>query len=182
MASLTDRPTPDPGARAWRRAAWGGAAALFLVPVVASRFAPGMDWSAFDFLLLAGLLLAACLAFDVAARASRSHAYRLAAAMAIGGGFFLFLANAAVGVIGHEGNAANLAFPVLLALGVAGAALVRLRAAGLARVMAGMAIGQAAIGVYAASVGSIEGTGLCALYVAGWLACAALFRRAAAQG
>lgn len=171
--------TADRHARHWRLLAWGGAALLFLLPAAAALISPRMQWTAFDFALVGGLLLACCIAFEIALRSSRDDAYRLAAAMAIGGGFLLLIANLAVGVIGHEDDPANLAFPGVLALGVAGTVLVRRRAAGMARVLAVMAIAQGAIGIYAALAGSLEGTLLCALYVAGWLACALLFRRAA---
>lgn len=125
------------------------------------------------------MLGAAALAFEVAARAAHGHAYRLAAAIAIGAGFVLVWINFAVGVIGREDNPANLAFAAVLGLGLAGAALVRLRAAGLARVLAAMAALQGAIGVYALAVASYKGAILCLLYVATWLTSAQLFRKAA---
>ncbi len=65
--------------------------------------------------------------------------------------FLLVWINAAVGIIGGEGNSANLMFLVVILIAVAGAIVARFRADGLARAMAVAAVAQALVGVVVAA-------------------------------
>lgn len=166
----------------WRLAVWGTAAGLLLLPAIAMQLgAEGVLWTASDFVVMGLLLGSCCAAYEVATRMSGNTAYRLGFALGILIGFLLVWINLAVGIIGGEGNPANLVFAVVLLVGAIGALLAQLRAAGMARAMVATGIAQLLAGAYALALGSTEGGILSAIFAAMWLASAALFRRAALQ-
>ncbi len=158
---------------------WGGAVALLLLPLVAMQFTAEVNWDGFDFLVMGGMLLTVCVAYEVSARIARSNAYMLAAGMAVGGAFMTVWANGAVGIIGSEDNPANAIFYWVLAFELIASLLVLFRARPMAWVMVGTAVAQLGVCVYAwmAGLGHVwVFTGvMCAL----WLASARLFREAA---
>ncbi len=173
--------------RAWRLAPWGVAALLLLLPWAAMQFREEVSWDGFDFLVAAVLLFGACGAFEVAARMSGHWSYRVAAGLAILAALLLVWINLAVGVIGSEDHPANLLYAGLLAIGVVGAAIARLRPGGMARVLVLMAVAQAMIGAAALLAGwGSEGENwpqvvivLNGVFAAVWLVSAGLFRKAA---
>jgi hypothetical protein len=158
---------------------WGGAAALLLLPAVAMQFSEEVQWDAFDFLVMGGLLLAVCLAFETAVRFARDKAYLVAAAIAVGASFLTVWANLAVGIIGSEGNPVNDIFFGVVAVAFVGALLARLRPRGLAWAMVATAVAQLAACLYAWLGGHgyvFVFTGvMCGL----WLTAAQLFRNSA---
>ncbi|MFL6858926.1 MAG: hypothetical protein ACJ8EB_13610 [Allosphingosinicella sp.] len=164
----------------WRILGWGGAALLLCVPAAMMRFAPqaGFDWSASDFMAMGILFALAGLGIELAVRASGSLAYRAAAAVAILTAFLTIWVNLAVGMIGSEDNAYNMAFACVLLLALAGAAVARFRARGLAPAMAvaGIAQGLVAAGGLSADP---RGAIFSGLFVLLWLLSAGLFRAAA---
>ncbi|MBV9929734.1 MAG: hypothetical protein JO013_02165 [Alphaproteobacteria bacterium] len=171
----------------WRLAPWLGAAALLSVPALAMRFAPraGFDWSAADFAVMGAMLAIACGAFELAMRASAGTAYRLGALAALGTGFVTLWANLAVGLVGDEGNPANLLFVGVLAFAAAGALVAGRSSAAIAKAMLATALVQlAAAGAAFALTPAAAGRGaemvaLLGIFPAGWLASAWLFRRSA---
>ena len=166
----------------WRLAVWGTAAGLLLLPAIAMQLGTeGVLWTASDFIVMGVLLASACGAYELAVRMSGNTAYRLGFALAIVVGFLLVWINLAVGIIGDEGNAANLVFAGVLLVGAVAALIGRLRAAGMARAMVATGIAQLLAGAYALVLGSMEGGILSAIFAVLWLASAALFRRAALQ-
>ena len=63
------------GWRIARRATWGAAALVLLLPRAAMRVpGSGVDWTASDFVAMAALLLVPCLALEAGVRTARSHA------------------------------------------------------------------------------------------------------------
>lgn len=164
---------------AWRALLWGGAGTLLLLPWIAMQFTAEVNWTGFDFLVFGAMLATACIACEIAVRVSRSNLYRLAAAIAVGTGFLLVWVNLAVGIIGSEHNADNLVYASVLLVAVIGAAVARLRAAGMARAMLVTAIAHALTGVYGLAIGSIEAAVSGIVFVAAWLASAWAFHRAA---
>jgi hypothetical protein len=113
--------------------------------------------------------------------------YRMAAGIAVLGVLLLTWLNLAVGLIGSEDNPANLMFAGLLAVGVAGAIVVRVRAGGMAMVLFVMALMQVLIAAIAliAGLGS-EGANwpqvivvLNGFFALVWLVSGLLFRKAA---
>lgn len=169
--------------RIWRTALWGGAAALMLAPAVATRLTEEMAWDSADFILVAIILAAACGAWELAMRRTRSWTFAAGAIVAAGAAFLLFLVNGAVGFIGNEDNPVNLLFFGVLTLALGGAIVVRFRPEGMARTMAATAGAQiVAAGLAVAMVpdlrGFLVGT---AMFVPMWLLSSWLFARAARE-
>jgi hypothetical protein len=170
------------GGNRWRPLVWGGAAALLLLPAVAMRFTDEVRWGPEDFTVFGAMLLAACGGCELAAWASRSAWYRLGAAVAIATAFLLLWINLAVGVIGGEGEPANALFAGVLAVGVAGASLARLRPRGMAIAALAAVLAQAAAAAVALVIaGAWPAFALSAAFVAPWLLAAWLFGKAAAS-
>lgn len=168
--------------RVMRPLAWGGAGLLLLAPWVAMRFTHEVAWTGGDFIVFGAMLLTACIAFEMAMRVARVPSHLLASLVAIGTAFLLLWANLAVGIVDEPGHPANLLFLGVLAVGVIGGGLVRLRARGMAGVLATMAVVQAVAGGIAIRMDTQESpafvlafTGLC---VVAWCVSALLFRKA----
>lgn len=185
MSTMTNKPGLNIG---WRIAAWGGAAALMMVPAIGVQISDEWQWNGEDFIFAGGLLLAACIAFEIAGRQGGGFAYRAASALAIAGGCALIVVTGAVGFIGDEGNPANLMFGAVLAAGLIGAAASALRPRGMANTLFAMAGVQAVIAAVALAFGYgreapqwpldiLAGTGL---FVTWWTISGLLYRNAAA--
>ena len=112
-------------------------------------------------------------------------AYRAAIAVAVGTALFLVLAMGALGIVGIEGDRADLLYLGGLAIGVVGAALARLRPAGMAQAMAATAAAMIGAGLVALLLGKHEAEyssipeimGLSAMFAVLFSASAWLFRR-----
>ena len=165
----------------WRRAAWAGASLLLLSPVLAMRFTDQVAWDVADVIIFGTLLVTACGAFELAARRSGDARYLAGASMAVATAFVLVWMNLAVGLIGDEGNAVNRLVAGILAVGIIGAAIARLRPGGMARALLTTAVAQALVGLFAVAAGfaGIAGSALrTAFFVLLWLVSALLFTRA----
>ena len=165
-----------------RTVMWGGATALLLAPAVAMQFTSEVQWSLFDFALMAVLLAIACGVGELVLRASDSLTYRLGAAVAIGTTFVLGVGNLAVGLIGSEDNPANDRVWAVLAVGVVGALIARFKPRGLSLVMVALAAGQVGLALYADATAQDLPLRITVVFVTGWLVAAALFDRAAREG
>ena len=172
----------------WRLAGWTAAALVLLVPFVAMQVTDEVAWSARDFALMAGLVLGVGVPLELAVRATGNAAYRQAVAVALVGAFLLVWLSLGVGLIGADGDPANVLYGGVLAVGVVGAVLARFRARGMARALAATALAQGAVALGALLAGlGLPDTGplkivvLNGLFVGVWLGAAALFRRAAAE-
>ena len=174
----------------WRLFGWGMAVALILAPLVAMQLdAPGVNWTASDFLFAIVLIGGTGLLFELAARASRSWAYRGGAALALIVSFLLVWINGAVGIIGDEDNPENLVFGVVLAIEIAGAIVAKAKAEPMVRAMAVTAGAQALIGiiVFARGIAANEPPGAFGLLVliegfaVLWLGSTLLFAKAARE-
>lgn len=116
----------------------------------------------------------------------RTSAYRLALALAMLGVCVLVWLSLGVGIIGRDGDPANLMYFAVVAAGVVGAIASRLHPLGMARALATMAIVQAAIAAIALANGlGLPWSGpaeillLNGFFVALFAGSAWLFRRAA---
>lgn len=173
----------------WRIAVWGTAAFLLLLPLVAMQFNNEVNWDETDFIVFGAMLAVACSAYELAARASGSSAYRAAAGIAIAAAFILVWINLAVGIIGSEDNPANLMYGGVLAVGVIGALIAGFQPVGMARALVVTALAQASVGVIAliAGFGSTAPSFpeaivfLTGFFAALWLLSAWLFRKAARE-
>ena len=181
-------PSPNGGGRSpWRKVAWGGAALVLLLPLLAMQVTDEVAWGPGDFALAGTLVVGAGLAFEGAARASGDRAYRIAAGVALTTALALVWLNLAVGLIGAEDDPANLIHGGVLAVGLAGTVLARLRPRGMARALLATALAQAASAAVALAAGWGAATPhgpldilvLDGIFTASWLLSATLFRHAA---
>ena len=132
---------------AWvRPIAWGGAAALVLLPLVAMQFTREVNWTVGDFLFAAMLIGGVGLALELAVRISPNWSYRAGAALGLAAGFLLIWANGAVGYIGSEDNPYNLLFVGVVAIAFAGSLISVFRAQGMAFAMLAAGIAHLAAG------------------------------------
>ena len=120
----------------WQLVLWAVPTALLITPAIMMlRAVEGWLWEPFDFAIAAVLLYGAAGLIDLAIRKGGSIAYRLGAALAVLVPFLLVWVTGAVGVIGDEDNPANLMFIGIILVALAGSALARFEAGGMARAM-----------------------------------------------
>lgn len=168
--------TPDPDRPARRRLPpFALAGALLLAPALSALTGlGGFDWGPADFALAALLLGGAALAWDLAARGDAR--VRAAWGTALLTGLVTVWGSLAVGLLGDEGDPANLLLAGVLAVALAGSALARLRPPGMARAMAATAGAQALAGLVALAMG-YGAEGLAALALAApWALSGRLFQ------
>lgn len=137
----------------WRIAAWSGAVVLLLLPLVAMQVTDEVQWGPLDFAVVGALLLGTGLACEFLLWKSGSLAYRLGAVIALAAALLLIWINLAVGIIGDEGEPANLLYVGVLAVGIGGSFLARFEAGGMARAMVLAAVAVAVVGVVALAAG-----------------------------
>ena len=113
-------------------------------------------------------------------------AYRSAVLLAIAAAMLLFWLSVGVGIIGQDGDPANIMYFGVLAIGVAGALFARFRPLGMARALIVTALAQALVGAIALFgglgrpySGPAELMLLNGFFVALFIGSAWLFRRAA---
>ena len=167
-----------PALNAWRILGWGTAAALLLTPLVAMQFTSEVNWTASDFAFAGVMIGGVGMIYEFTLRKSHDRFYRGGVALALAGTFLIIWANGAVGMIGDEGDPANLMFAGVLAIALLGSVLARFRAGGMAIAMIAAAIAQAVaggVGMLLDPLGGVLSAGFATL----WLVSAALFRRAA---
>jgi hypothetical protein len=153
-------------------------AALLMVPAIAMQFTDEVKWGPEDFVFAGTLLFGTGLAYELLRRRVAAQPYRLGVGLALLGSLFLVWVNAAVGIIGTEGNPANLMYAGVLAVGAVGAALSRFRPLGLARALMGMAAAQAVVAAIVLVRGLDGRVVLDAFFCGVWVAASLLCRRA----
>ncbi len=163
----------------WRLAAWGGAASLILLPLLAIKLTSAVTWGPGDFLFAIILVTGVGLGFELAARLSPMRAYRGAAALALAASCFMIWVNGAVGIIGSEDNPINLLFFAVLVVGLAGAVIARLRPLGMSRTMMAMAATQVAVAITLLATGHGFVGPITVFFSGLWLASGWLFHKAA---
>ena len=162
----------------WRIVGWGAGAALLLLPLVAMQFTDEVKWDLADFVFAGALVVGVGVCYELALRKSGNRAYRAAVAIALAAAFALVWANAAVGIIGSEDNPANAMFHGVLAVGIVGALVARLRPLGMAWALVATAAAQGAVAGIAAAAGLGSAGAVTLIFAALWLASAWLFRKA----
>ena len=169
-----------PGERGWRIAGWSAAVALLMLPAIAMQFTEEVDWTPSDFVFAAILLGTLGLGVEIAIRVARTRLHFAGLVVAALTGFFTLWSNAAVGIIGAEGEPVNMGFNVLVLAALVATLAVRFRAAKLRWVMGAMAIGQFALGIAAllAMPGHAVEWGILAMFAALWGLSAFCFARA----
>ena len=186
MARNTENGGGRRGSR-WRIATWAAAALILLLPWFAMQFTDQVNWDVADFAVFGALLVGAGVTYELAARMTGNTAYRCAAGIALAAAFILVWVNGAVGIIGNEGDDANLICFGVLAVGIIGAIIARFQPDGMARALFATALAQALVAVIALSAGLGSDMPawqrkiliLTGFFAALWLISAWLFRKAA---
>jgi hypothetical protein len=84
----------------WMVFVWGGAALLWLAPLIAMQVTHEVAWDLADFAVFGVMLAVACCLLELSVRLIASRLYRLLAASGIAAAFLLVWAQLAVGIIG----------------------------------------------------------------------------------
>ncbi|NQV49585.1 MAG: hypothetical protein HQ507_03770 [Candidatus Marinimicrobia bacterium] len=124
-------------------------ASILTLPLVAMLFTSEVNWGLFDFIVMGILLFGTGLTYILISKMSDSFAYKSAVGVAVVAGLLLIWINLAVGIIGSEGNLANLLYAGVFAVGIAGARIARLKPQGMARTMFTTALAQMLVPVIA---------------------------------
>lgn len=165
----------------WRIAGWGVLAALLILPAIAMRFSPEVDWTAFDF-VFAGIILAALgIGGEIALRVGRNAPHRSGIGIAALGSFLTVWINGAVGMLGSEDEPTNLVFIALVGVAIVASLLVWFRPSIMRWIMAALSAGQFAVGI-AAGLWTMPGHaiewGVLSFFALIWSASAACFHAA----
>jgi hypothetical protein len=169
----------DPPGQAKRLALLAAAGALMLFPVLALHMAQDAPSDPGNYVFLLILLAGIAIAVEVAARVSRARAYAAAAGIAIAAASLQAWINLAVGTIGSEDNPANWIYAGVIGVAAGGAAIARLRPAGMAWAMGAAAAAQLLAFAVALAAGLGFTGPITIFFIALWLVSAALFRKAA---
>ena len=124
-------------------------AVLLAIPFTLMQVTDQVSWDLLDFAVAGGALLAIGLTYELIARKSEKAAYRGAFAIGLLGVLLLFWVNGAVGIIGNEGQPANLLYGGVIGIALVGAILARFKAGGMARALLIAAIAQMLVPVVA---------------------------------
>ena len=162
------------------------AAFILLVPLLAMQITDQVTWTPADFVVAWALLVGTGVAYKLATRTASNTAYRAAVGIAVVTSLILVWLNLAVGLIGDEGNPANLMYGGVLAVGIIGAIIARFRPHGMARALFATALAQMLVGVIALIAGlgftlMLNALILNVFFAALWVGSALLFRRAARE-
>ena len=164
---------------------------ILLLPLLAMQFTDEVVWDLADFAVAGVLLFGAGLTYELIARKAGHIAHRAAVGVAVAAALLLVWINLAVGIIGNEGNPANLMYIGVLAVGIIGALIARLEPRGMARVLfatagAQMLVPVIALIIWPPPVTSWGAAGVVGVFILNaffatlWLGSALLFRRASA--
>ncbi len=170
-----------------------GSAFILLIPLVAMQFTNEVNWYLGDFVIAGILLVGIGVAFVLVMRKARNVgniAYRIAIGLALAATLILVWMIGAVGLIGAEGNAFDLIYGGVLAVGVIGAIIARFQPRAMAYALFATALAQGLIALIVLTVikhytvVSPLGPILLSngLFIALWIGSALLFLRASTTG
>jgi len=108
---------------------------ILSIPLIAMQFTDQVNWELSDFLIMGAALFGIALVYELITWRSDKKLFRAAVGVALVGAFLLFWVNGAVGIIGNEGNPANLLFGAVFIVGLVGALLAKFRSKGLSNTM-----------------------------------------------
>ena len=160
------------------------AAFILLLPLLAMQITNEVVWSVGDFAVAGSLLVGTGLVYELAARKAGNAGHRSAVGVAALAVLLLVWLSLAVGIIGVEGDPADLMYVGVIAVGIIGAIIARLQPHGMARALFAMALAQALVVVIALIAGKqnspsssvTEIVGVNTMFIALFLGSAWLFR------
>lgn len=163
------------------------AMAILLIPLFAMLVSSEMDWDVNDFIVFFILLFISGFVYKLLSRGMKSITYRLAIGLAIATGFFLFMSNLAVGIVGSEDNLFNALYLLVLAVLFLGLVISRYKPLGMSWAMFATAIAQLAVTAFALITGQQNAPGSSVYEIVAfngfflvlWLASGVLFRQEA---
>jgi hypothetical protein len=166
-------------------------AAVLAVPAIAMAFnlgipdpgsgTDGVNWGPMDFAIIGVLVLGSGLLYEYASTRAGTVAQRAAVGIAVAAGLFLIWVNLAVGMIGDEGNPANLMYILVLFVALVGAAIARFEPREASIAMFATAGSHALVAVIALIAGLGPTLPADAFFIAAWVASGLLFRQASMQ-
>ncbi|MDQ3645772.1 MAG: hypothetical protein M3345_02410, partial [Actinomycetota bacterium] len=134
------------------------------------------------------LIFGTGLTYVLVARKAGNIAYRAAVGVALAAAFILVWLSPGVGIIGADGDPANLMYFGVLAVGIIGAVVSRFRPHGMARALFATSLAQASVAAIALILGlglpwspPVELLALNGFFVALFVGSALLFRYAARE-
>ena len=151
------------------------------VPDPGSGTTDGVNWGPMDFAIVGFLVLGAGLLYEFASARAGTGAHRAAVGIAVAAGLLLVWVNLAVGMIGDEGNAANLMYVLVLAVALIGTSISRFEPRGASIAMFATAIAHVAVVVIALIAGLGPTLPADAFFVAARVASGLLFRQASVE-
>jgi hypothetical protein len=162
---------------------------VLLVPLLAMRFTDEVVWTPLDFAVAGALLVGTGLMYELATRKAINLAHRAAVGVAVLAVLLLAWVSLAVGIIGVEGDPADLMYIGVVSVGIIGAIIARFQPHGMARAMVATALAQGLVAVIALTMGKqnspdtsvFQLVGVNAMFIALFLASAWLFRYSARE-
>jgi hypothetical protein len=148
------------------------------VPDPGSGTADGISWGPMDFAIVGVLVLGAGLLYEYASARAGTVAHRAAVAVAVAAGLALVWVNLAVGMIGDEGNPANLMYVLVLAVALVGAAVARFEPREASLAMFATAAAHVVVVVIALAAGLGPTLPADAFFIGAWVVSGLLFRQA----
>lgn len=124
-------------------------AIILMAPLVAMQFTNEIDWNLFDFVIMGTVLIGIGIAYELVAKKSAKTVYRIAFGIGLTGAFLLFWVNGAVGIIGNEGQDANLLYGAVFVVGFIGSLIARFKPHGMSRTLFAAALVQMLVPVTA---------------------------------
>jgi hypothetical protein len=172
----------------WRIVAWAAAALILLLPLLAMQVTDQVVWDVADFVVLGALLVGIGVIYELAVRMTGNTAYRSAVGVALTAAFILIWMSLGVGIIGKDGDPANLMYFGVLAVGIIGAFIARFKSSGMARALFATALAQTLVAMITLIAklgypwsGTLEVLVLNGFFVALFIGSAWLFRHAARE-
>ncbi len=104
---------------------------ILMIPLLTMQFTNEIHWDLFDFIIMGTVLFGIGITYELVARKSKRTVYRVAFGTGLVGAFLLFWVNGAVGIIGNEGQDANLLYGAVFIVGFAGAIVARFKPKGM---------------------------------------------------
>lgn len=133
----------------WRITGWLVAIAFVALPWVAMQFTDQVNWNSTDFAVFGTMVVGVGLVLETFFSRSSNTYYRAGAGLSLCGMFLLFWLSVGVGIIGRDGDPANLLYLIVLSVGMVGTVRAKFKPRGMARTLIAVAIAQALVMIVA---------------------------------